>query len=54
MQLRRGVILSLTLIGILLLVAVTADWWEAKLVLAGGSWLLALVYAQVTQPREER
>ena len=51
MQLRRGVVLGLTLIGILLLTwAVSEDRGAAKVVGACGCWVLAVVYAQLTRP----
>ena len=53
MQLRNGVILSLTLIGILLL-ALAISPQEAGVrigALGVGSFLLAYVYAELTRPR---
>jgi uncharacterized membrane protein YfcA len=51
MQLRAGVILTLTALGILCLILSTANKTEARLVSAFGWFLLAVVYAQVTRPR---
>lgn len=54
MRLRRGVILGLTVFGVLLLTwAVSEDPMAGKMVGAVGCWLLAYVYAQVTEPPEE-
>lgn len=51
MRLRRGVILILTTLGGILMVwAVAEDPPAAKLVGAAVTFLLAYVYAQVTQP----
>jgi hypothetical protein len=49
MQLRAGVILTLTLIGILLLAVDTTDKVSRRQILGGGCFLLAGVYAAVTR-----
>lgn len=51
MQLRAGVTLSLTFLGIVFLVAATASVAEARLIMGLGCFLLAAVYAQITKPR---
>lgn len=51
MRLRAGVILSLTLVGILLLAVDATERVSRRQIIGGGCFLLAAVYAAVTWPR---
>jgi len=51
-RIRNGVVLALTLLGVVLIVVATREDPQGSLTIAGlGCFLLAGVYAQLTKPR---